>query len=165
LDRFVARPTGIDLAREPISRRAERIIPIGRELLRKARLFGGVAFDPRKDLFFSVLVEEAERFQRGGRDYADIPSAIRKEIVRGVKAIGNIACFGAPSETRAANLLPGRREEVTLLSNADPIRADVAHPEGPGPFACPPLAGLVSATGRLWLALVHYEVERHHCGV
>jgi hypothetical protein len=145
--------------------RAERIIPIGRQPLRKARLFGGVVFDPRKDLFFKVLVEEAERFQRGGRDYADIPSAIRKEIVRGVKAIGNIACFGAPSETHAADLLPGRREEVTLLSNADPIRADVAHPEDPGPFACPPLAGLVSATGRLWLALVHYEVQRHRCGV
>jgi hypothetical protein len=59
-----------------------------------------------------------------------------------------------------ADLLPGRREEVTLLSDADPIRAGVTHPEDPGPFACPPLAGLVSATGRLWLAAVRYEVKR-----
>jgi hypothetical protein len=140
--------------------RAERIIPIGRQSLRKTRLFGGAKFNPSKDQLFKVLVEEAERFERGERPYADIPSAIRKEIVRGVKAIGNIACFGALSETRAADLLPGRREEVTLLSDAEPIRAAVTHPEDPGPFACPPLAGLVSAAGRLWLAAVHLEVGR-----
>jgi hypothetical protein len=49
---------------------------------------------------------------------------------------------------------------VTLLSDGEPLRAPVAHPEDPGPFACPPLAGLVSATGRLWLAAVHHEVKR-----
>ncbi len=114
----------------------------------------------RKDQFFKVLVEEAERFERGERRYPDIPTGIRKEIVRGVKAIGNIACFGALSETRAADLLPGRREEVTLLSDAEPIRSAVAHPEDPGPFAFLPLAGLVSPCGRLWLAAVHYEVQR-----
>ena len=69
---------------------AERIIPIGLQSLRKTRLFGESSFDPRKDQFFKVLVEEAERFERGERHHADIPAAIRKEIVRGVKAIGNI---------------------------------------------------------------------------
>ena len=117
-------------------------------------------FDPGKHLFAKVLVEEGERFAQGKDKYADIPAAIRKEIARGVKAIGNIACSGALSETRASDLLPGRREEVTLLSDAEPIRAAVAHPEDPGPFACLPLAGLVSAAGRSWLAAVHYEVER-----
>ena len=73
---------------------------------------------------------------------------------------GNIDCFGALSETRAADPLPGRREEVTLLSDAEAIRAAVAHPEDPGPFACLPLAGLVSVCGRLWLAAVHHEVVR-----
>jgi hypothetical protein len=146
--------------RPPEIIRAERIVPIGRQRLRKTRLFGGAAFDPSKHLFAKVFVEEAERFEQGKSQYADIPTPIRKEIVRGVKAIGNIACFGALSETRAADLLPGRREEVTLLSDAEPLRAAVAHPEDPGPVACPPLAGLVSATGRLWLAAVHYEVER-----
>jgi hypothetical protein len=49
---------------------------------------------------------------------------------------------------------------VALLSDGEPLRVAVAHPEDPGPFACPPLAGLVSAAGRLLLAAVHYEVER-----
>jgi hypothetical protein len=146
--------------RPPEIIRAERIIPVGRQSLRTTRLFGGAVLNAGKHLFAKVLVEEAERFEQGRGQHADIPAAIRKEIVRGVKAIGNIACFGALSETRTADLLPGRLEEVTLLSDAEPLRAAVAHPEDPGPFACPPLAGLVSATGRLWLAAVHYEVER-----
>jgi hypothetical protein len=140
--------------------RAERIIPVGRQALCKTRLFGGAVFDPLKDQFFKVLVDEAERFERGKRRYADIPAPVRKEIVRGVKGIGNIGCFGALGQMLAADLLPGHREEVTLLSDAKPLRAAVAHPEDPGAFACLPLAGLVSACGRLWLAAVHYEVER-----
>jgi hypothetical protein len=140
--------------------RAERIIPIGRQTLCKTRLFGGAVFDPRKDQFFKVLVEEAERFERGEGRHADIPAAIRKEIVRGVKGIGNVGCFGTLAQTLSADLLSGRREEVTLLSDREAVRTTVAHPEEPGLFACPPLAGLVSATGRLWLAAVHHEVER-----
>jgi hypothetical protein len=140
--------------------RAERIVPIGHQALRRTRLVGGAVFDPRKHQFARILVEEGERCDQGHGNYADLPANIRKEIVRGIKAIGNIACFGALSETRSADLLPGRREEVTLLSDTEPVRAAVVHPEEPGPFACPPIAGLVSATGRLLLAAVHYAVER-----
>jgi hypothetical protein len=140
--------------------RAERIVPIGRQALRRTRLVGGAVFDPRKHQFAKILVEEGERCDQGDDSYADIPANMRKEIVRGIKAIGNIACFGALSETRSADLLPGRREEVTLLSDAEPLRAAVVHPEEPGPFACPPIAGLVSATGRLLLEAVNYAVEQ-----
>jgi hypothetical protein len=140
--------------------RAERIVPVGLQGLRRTRLIGGAVFDPRKHQFAKILVEEGERCDQGQGSYADIPAAIRREIVRGIKAIGNIACFGALSEARSADLLPGRREEVTLLSDAEPVRAAVTHPEEPGPFSCPPIAGLVSATGRLLLAAVHYAVER-----
>jgi hypothetical protein len=45
--------------------RAERITPIGRQSLRRTCLFGGAMFDPRKDQFFKVLVEEAGRPSRG----------------------------------------------------------------------------------------------------
>jgi hypothetical protein len=80
---------------------------------------------------------------------------VREAILPGVKGIGNIGAFGALIETREADLLPGRREEVTLLSDGEPLRAAVAHPEDPGQLACPPLAGLVTAGGRLLLAMVH----------
>jgi hypothetical protein len=140
--------------------RAERVVPIGRQRLRKTRLFGNAVFDPAKDEFFKVLVEEAERFNRGLGRHADVPPAIRELILPGVKGIGNIGCFGALIETRGTDLLSGRREEVTFLNDAEPLRAAIAHPEDPGPFACPPIAGLVTATSRLFLAMVHHEVER-----
>jgi hypothetical protein len=141
--------------RAPEIIRAERIDPKGRQELRKTRLFGDVAFDPRKGhQLFKILVEEGERFNRSEGRYADIPDAVRAAILPGIKAAGNIGCYGALSETRAVDLLPGRREEVTLLSDGEPLRATVAHPEEPGPFACPPIAGLVSAGGRLLLAMV-----------
>ena len=144
--------------RPPEIVRAERIVPEGRQHLAKTRLFGGTTFDPKKDQLFKVLVEEGERFSRGIGPYAQIPVPVREVILPSLKAIGNVGCFGALIETREADLLPGRREEVTLLSDGEPLRAAVAHPEDPGPVACPPLSGLVTAGGRLLLAMVHQLV-------
>ena len=50
---------------------------------------------------------------------------------------------------------PDRPEEVTLFTPDGPRRRGVAQPEDPGPFACPPLAALVTAGVCLLLALVH----------
>jgi hypothetical protein len=140
--------------RAPEIVRAERIVPIGRQRLRKARVFGGAVFDPRKDQLFKVLVEEGERFNRGDGRYAEIAAPVRKVILPGVKGMGNSGCFGAPIETRETDLLPNRREEVKLLVDGEPFHAEIAHPEDPGPFACPPIAGLVTAGGQLLLAMV-----------
>jgi hypothetical protein len=134
---------------------AERIVPIGRRRLRRARLFGGVVFNPRTDQLFKVLVEEGERFNRGEGPYSEIHCEVRAKILPGLKAIGNIGCFGALIETREADPSPNPQEEVTLLTDGEPICGAVAHPEDPGPFACPPIAGLVTAGGQLLLAMVH----------
>lgn len=138
---------------------AERIVPIGRQTLRKTRLFGDAAFDPRKDQLLKVLVEGAERFNRGEGRHAKIADAIRKLIVQGVKAAGSIMAYGALAEAHAADLLPGRSEEVTLLTDAGSLRRSLRHPEDPEAFACPPIAGLVSAGGRLLLAAIHHLVN------
>ena len=115
--------------RAPEILRAERIIPIGRQRLRRARLFGGAIFDPGKnDLLFKLLVEEGERFNQGVGRFAKIAAPVRQVILPGVKGIGNIGCFGALIETREGDLLPNRREEVTLLSDAEPLRRTVLHP-------------------------------------
>jgi hypothetical protein len=49
--------------RPPEIIRAERIVPEGRQHLRRTRLFGGAAFDPKNDQLFKVLVEEGERVE------------------------------------------------------------------------------------------------------
>jgi hypothetical protein len=142
--------------RAPEIIRAERIVPIGRKRLRRTRVFGSAVFNPRTDQFFKILVEEGERFNRGEGDiHFGIRSQVRDKILPGVKAIGNIGCFGSLIETREADLPPDRQEEVTLLSDGEPFPRAVAHPEDPGPFACPPIAGLVTAGGQLLLAMVH----------
>jgi hypothetical protein len=146
--------------RAPEIIRAERIVPIGRQRLRRARLFGGAIFDPgRNDLLFKLLVEEGERFNQGSGRFAKIAAPVRQVILPGVKGIGNIGCFGTLIETREGDLLPNRREEVTLLSDTEPLRRAVLHPEDPGPFACPAIAGLVTAGGRLLLAMLHRLVS------
>jgi hypothetical protein len=136
--------------RAPEIIRAERIVTEGRQRLRKARILGAT-FDPAKDQLFKVLVEEGERLNQGLGWYAKIPEPIRKALVPGVKGIGNIGCFGMLMEARQMD----RREGVMLFTADGPLRRTLAHPEGPGPFACPPLAALVTAGGRLLLALVH----------
>src|SRR5271155_6242972 len=51
--------------------------------------------------------------------------------------------------------LPGAaREEVTLVRDGGELRIETANPEDPGPFFCMPLAGLVTASARLLLAMV-----------
>ena len=127
--------------------------------LRRARLFGGAIFDPGGTTFFKLLVEEGERFSQGSGRFAKIAAPVRPRKPPGVKGIGNIGCFGDLIETRGGDLLPNRREEVTLLSDAEPLRRAVLHPEDPGPFACPPIAGLVTAGGRLLLAMLHRLVS------
>jgi hypothetical protein len=145
--------------RAPEIIRAERIVPVGRQRLRKTRLFGDAVFDPEKDQFFKVLVEEGERFNRGLGRYAEFAPEIRAALLPGIKGIGNNAAFGVLIETHQAKLLSGRKEMVTLLTDGEPIRAKVAQPEDPGPFACPPIAGLVAAGGQLLLAMIYRLVE------
>jgi hypothetical protein len=125
--------------RAPEIIRAERIVPIGRQRLRKTRLFGGAVFDPMKDQIFKVQVEEGERFSRGEGRYARIPASLRGVILPGVKGIGNTGCFGVSIETRQADLLTGRREQVTSSSRWP----SAAFPCGYG--SASRRAGLVSA--------------------
>jgi hypothetical protein len=62
---------------------------------------------------------------------------------------------GATSAGSPATRASARRVITRLLGDGELLRAAVAHPEDPGPFACPPIAGLVAAGGRLLLAMVH----------
>jgi hypothetical protein len=43
--------------RSPEIIRAERIVPVGPQRLRKARLFGGAVLDPMNDQFFKILAK------------------------------------------------------------------------------------------------------------
>ena len=70
----------------------------------------------------------------------------------GVEMVAARAIYSATCCTHSKNC--GRSSGFRRHAFA-PIRTAIAHPEDPGPFACPPLAALVTAGGRLLLAMVH----------
>jgi hypothetical protein len=135
--------------RAPKILKAERIAPKGRRRLSAIRLFDGAEFDPERESFFKRNVEESERIDRS----EGLDPKVRKALYNGMKAAGNSGAFGIFSETHED--VAAGREEATLLSDGPRYRAILDPPEQSGAFACPPIAGLVTAGGRLMLAMVH----------
>jgi hypothetical protein len=69
--------------------------------------------------------------------------------------LGNSGAFGIFVETNEIDLPGGEMEWVDLLGDGAPCRVRLAHPEDPGRFFCPPLAGLITSGARLLLGLAH----------
>ena len=137
--------------------RAERIFGKGRQALRKIEMPGGGIFDPRTDDFFKFNVEYGERMKRG--DGIDLSKRVRDALISGIKCIGNTGAYGIYAETNEADLPGDETEKVDLLSDEIVVPGvRLAHPESPGPFCCPPLAGLITAGARLLLGMAHREV-------
>jgi hypothetical protein len=148
--------------RAPEIVRAERIVPGGdRRHLRKVRLPSGAWLDPNARDIFLTLVEEGERLLRGDGDghWSKVPRPTREVLYDAWKAGNNGLAFGLLAQTNEADL-PGKlREEVTLFFDGRSIRARLLHPSDPGPFACVPLAGLITSCARLLQACVHRAVK------
>lgn len=135
--------------------RAERIEGRGKCPLRKVALPGGAMFDPEQHDFFKLNVEEGARIKKGIGPYAALSPDVRNALVAGVKCIGNSGSYGIFAETNAQDLPGEEREWVDLVGDGDPLRVKVLHPEDPGRFNCPPLAGLITSGARLMLGLAH----------
>jgi hypothetical protein len=103
------------------------------------------------------LVEEGERLRRGDGRWSKVPGPTREALYTAWKAGNNGLAFMA--QTNEADLEGKRREEVSLLFDGGSIRAKFLHPADPGPFACLPLAGLVTSGARLLQACVHRAVK------
>lgn len=144
--------------RAPRIVKAERIIGEGRRELRRVPLPGGAVFDPKRHDFFKLNVEEGARLKKGIDHYAALPKAVRDALVPGIKCIGNSGAFGIFAETNAQDLPGDETEWVDLVGDGDRVRAKLRHPEKPGDFFCPPLAGLITAGARLMLGLAHHLV-------
>ncbi len=135
--------------------RAERMIPFGRRhRLRRLRLPSGVVFDPSRDDLFRTLVEEGERLHRGDGKWGTVPAELRQVLYPGWKAGNNGLAFGSFAQTNVIDRAGEAREEVAMLFDEGELRVETAHPEEPGASFCLPLAGLVTACGRMLLAVI-----------
>lgn len=143
---------------------AECIRGVGEARLQPVAFPGGALFDPSAgDNFFKFNVEEGEKLKRGLGEYAALSKSTRLALAPGIKALGNSGAFGIFAETNERDLPGEQKEWVDLLGDGDQLRVHLKHPEEPGRFFCPPLAGLITAGARLMLGLAH-SLVRHAGG-
>lgn len=137
---------------------------IGRQKLQKIYLPGGVEFDPETQNFFKMNVEEGEKLKDVDdllglgetNPYRHLAKETRLALVPGNKGTGNSGAYGILGETNEQDLAAGKTERVELLYDSErPLETHLLHPEDPGPFCCPPLAGLITAGARLMLGIAH----------
>jgi hypothetical protein len=120
--------------------KALRIVPVGKQAgLKPVHLLSKIRIDPNVDDFYKEVVEQKEA------NKAD------PTLKKGLKCIGNAGAYGPLVE------LNEQRESTPV--NLNVYSGDHYHEqtvrdrEVPGPFYFPPLASLITAGGRLLLAL------------
>lgn len=144
--------------------RAERILAKGRQHdLKTIEIPGGRTFDPEKDDFFKMNVEESRRMKEPLADgidiYGHIDPTVRKGLTAGLKCIGNSGAFGIFVETNEQDLLGDASELVELHGSQNSIPVELRHPEEPGRFFCPAIGAAITAGARLMLGLAHRLVH------
>jgi len=117
-----------------------RILPVGKQAgLRPVHLLGKIRIDPNVDDFYKHVVEQKEA------NKAD------PTLKKGLKCIGNAGAYGPLVELNEQK----EAEDVRLnvYSGEHYHQQTVREREVPGSFYFPPLASLITAGGRLLLAL------------
>ncbi len=116
------------------------LLPVGKQAgLRPVHLLGKIRIDPNVDDFYKHVVEQKE---------ANKADATLK---KGLKCIGNAGAYGPLVELNEQK----ESEDVRLdvYSGEHYHQQAIREREVPGPFYFPPLASLITAGGRLLLAL------------
>jgi len=125
--------------------KAIQILPVGKQAgLKPVHLLGKIRIDPNMDDFYKCVVEQKEA------NKAD-PS-----LKKGLKCIGNAGAYGPLVELNEQK----ESEEVKLdvYSGEHYHQQAIREREVPGSFYFPPLASLITAGGRLLLALAEKQV-------
>jgi hypothetical protein len=122
--------------------KAVRMVPSGQQkLLRPTNLGGTVRIDPRTDDFFVRVIEQRGLFKRSNKPLADF-----------LKVLGNSGSYGlfvqVDSETRR------KATDIRVFSGEGSFKLSSEYVENPGPWYFPPVASLITAGGRLLLAML-----------
>jgi hypothetical protein len=122
--------------------KAVRMVSSGQQhLLRSTNLGGTVPIDPRADDFFVRVIEQRSVFKRSNKSLADF-----------LKVVGNSGSYGlfvqVDSETRR------KAADIRVFSGEHSQKMSSEYVEKPGPWYFPPIASLITAGGRLLLAVL-----------
>src|SRR5262249_44356577 len=120
--------------------RAIRILPVGKQAgMRPVHLLRKVRIDPNADDFYKHVVEQKEA------NKAD------PTVKKGLKCIGNAGAYGPLVELNEQT--EGDDVGLNVYSGEHHHQQSIREREVPGSFYFPPLASLITAGGRLLLAL------------
>lgn len=142
--------------RPPEIVRAIRIVPEGQqEGLRTVALRGAVDIDPTKDDFFKKVIEARSRVKSDN----SLPEAERKALGYFLKILANAGSYGLFVEVNPDPLAKGEREKIQIFSGDREFKTTSPVVEELGRWYCPLFAALITAAGRLLLALLERSVE------
>ena len=120
--------------------KAIRVAPVGRQAgLKAVHLLGKIRIEPNFDDFYQQVVEQKE---------AHRADAILK---KGLKCIGNAGAYGPLVELNEQR--EGAVVKLNVYSGEHSHQRAIRERQVPGPFYFPPIASLITAGGRLLLAL------------
>jgi hypothetical protein len=131
--------------------RALAIIPHGRQGSLRPLTFGeGISIDPSKHDFFRAVIEQRKRLAAD----KSLSSVQRETVGLALKLLANSGCYGVFVEMNPVALPKGERETVQVFGDRASFETRVTRPEEPGEYVFPPVAVLITAGGRLLLALL-----------
>jgi len=120
--------------------KAIQVAPVGKQAeLNPVHLLGKIRIDPTHDDFYKHVVEQKEAHK------ADA------SLKKGLKCIGNAGAYGPLVELN--ELRESTDVKLTVYSGEHYHEQTIREREVPGPFYFPPVASLITAGGRLLLAL------------
>ncbi len=128
----------------PIVQEAFRIVPRGKQSgLRPIRLRGAISVDPRKEDFFTRVIEYRKQNKQDDR------------LQHFLKILANSTSYGTYLELNPVKVRPSRRPRITVYSgehvHEQPAPDTI---EQPGSFYFPLLGALITSGGRLLLAMI-----------
>jgi hypothetical protein len=127
-------------AKVPHILKAICILPVGKQTgLKPVQLLGKIRIDPNLDDFYKHVVEQKEA------NKAD------PTLKKGLKCIGNAGAYGPLVELNEQK--EGDEIRLNVYSGEHYHQQNIREHEVPGSFYFPPLASLITAGGRLLLAL------------
>ncbi|PYU67360.1 MAG: hypothetical protein DMG49_19060 [Acidobacteria bacterium] len=112
--------------------------------MKPVKLLGKIPIDPNVDDFYKHVVEQKEAHK------ADA------SLKKGLKCFGNAGAYGPLVELNEQN--EGADVTLDVYSGEHYHRQSIREQEVPGPFYFPPVASLITAGGRLLLALAEKSV-------
>jgi hypothetical protein len=121
--------------------------------LKSTMLRGAIEIDPRKQDFFTVVIEERRRLKSG----VDLNPAEKDRLDKALKVLANAASYGIYAETIRQES-DEQIETVCFGIDESPFTCCVSHPDAAGEYCFPPLASLITGAARLMLSLLEHSI-------